>query len=94
MVKRRTIGPAYELSPAEKLSNWSSDHSLRLLAGVAAAVAFWIAADLLVNLINYIDSGGIQESLNRFSRNDPFILWTKIIGSPALGIFVATRGAK
>jgi shikimate dehydrogenase len=49
LVKRRTIGPAYELSPAEKLSNWSSDHSLRLLAGVASAVAFWIAADLLVN---------------------------------------------
>ena len=94
MNKRRTIGTAFEQSPAERLASWVGDNSMRLMVAVAAALAFWILVNLVVDLLNFIEAGGMEDVKNRFSHDDPFALWTKVIGSPLLGIIVALSRTK
>lgn len=94
MNKRRSIGTAFEQSPAEKVGRWAADNFLRLLSAIAVAVAFWIAVNLVVDLLNFVDKGGMEDVPNRFSYNDPFVQWVKVIGSPLLAVIVATARPK
>ncbi len=94
MNKRRSIGSAFEQSPAERLGRWVGDNSLRLLTAVAVALAFWILVNLTVDLLNFIERGGMEDAANRFSHDDPFALWSKLIGAPFLGILVALSRTK
>ena len=94
MKKRRTIGSAFELSPAEKLGRWAGDNVLRLLSAIAVAIAFWIVVDLAVDLLNFVDKGGMEGVPNTFSHNDPLVQGIKLVGSPLLAILVATTRLK
>lgn len=92
--KRRTIGSAFEQSPAERLGRWVGNNSLPLLVAVAVALAFWILVNLGVDLLNFIESGGMGYGEKQYSHDDPVPMWTKLIGSPLLAILVAASRTK
>ncbi len=94
MNKRRTIGSAFEQSPAERLGRWIGNNSLPLLVAVAVALAFWILVNLGVDLLNFIEQGGLGHGTKKFSHDDPVPTWIKIVGSPLLGILVAVSRTK
>lgn len=89
--KRRTIGPVYEQSPAERISEWLGDNVFKLLAALAVAVAFWVLVDVVVKGMSFIEKGGMENKPDRFTSDDPFVVWTKMIGAPLLAIITAIR---
>jgi hypothetical protein len=94
MVKRRKVGPAFERSPAKRVSEWYSKNTLIFMAGLIAAVVFWFGMDILVDrFLNFLVSGGDDSKENMFSSNDTKWIITKIVGSLVL-FFAIAKSAK
>ena len=73
-VNRRTVGKAYDFSPAEKTASWLQDNVLRVFSALIAAVIANYAIDFMVDgIMNVAFSDGSEGMSNRFSSNDPVV---------------------
>lgn len=94
-MKRRSIGPAYERSPAEQVGEWSSRNILVLLSAVGVAIAFWFIVNAVVDgLFNFLATNGHDDQIQPFRSDDPGWMWVKVIGSIICIFFICKRRAK
>lgn len=94
LLSRRTIGPAYEMSPAEKGGRWLRDHLLRLVGAIAAAALFcWTTGWIVADLMNFLaaEKAYSDEGPARFSGSDPIVIGIQLLGSLLLGYFFLFR---
>jgi sterol desaturase/sphingolipid hydroxylase (fatty acid hydroxylase superfamily) len=92
-MRRRTIGPAFERAPAEKLSDWTTRNMLVLLSGMVLVVVSWIVINVTVNhLFNFLATGGNESAELKFDADTPLWVWVKVgVGLLILTILVKTR---
>jgi hypothetical protein len=91
-VKRRTIGRAYEFSPAERLHGWLEDNILRVFGALAAMVLVNYAVNFIVDgVMNVAFSEGSEGVSNRFSSNDPVVDLLKLGLFLVFGYFLLFR---
>jgi len=92
-MKRRTIGPAYERAPVERVSDWAH-RNLMLLTSAAAIIAlFWLITNLVVDhLLNFLYANGKENALLPYDAYSMPIVIFKIVGAIAiLAILIKTR---
>ena len=90
-MKRRTIGPAYERSPATECSEWASRNFLVLLSAVIAAAIWWFVVDWVVDkLINFL----AENATNQYSSQDSVWIAVKVIGALILAVLICKSRAK
>ena len=90
-MKRRTIGPAYERSPATECSEWASRNFLVLLSAVIAAAIWWFVVDWVVDkLINFL----ADNETNQYSSQDSVWIAVKVIGALILAVLICKSRAK
>ena len=90
-MKRRTIGPAYERSPATECSEWASRNFLALLSAVICAVLWWFAVEWVVDkLIPFL----AEDEATQYSSQDSVWIAVKVIGSVILAVLVCKTRAK
>lgn len=82
MFKRRSIGPAYERSPLEKLTDWGYRNMLFLFS-VSVGIVFWM---LLMNwtfdsFLPGIQGEGSGAQEIQESSNGPIAVVIKLVGS-------------
>jgi hypothetical protein len=91
-MKRRTIGPAFERSPAERFSEWARRNFLTLLSALAATAVWWFIINWLSDrFLNFLAG---KEDDPAFSSQDPLWIAVKIIGSFILAIVICKTRAK
>jgi ABC-type multidrug transport system permease subunit len=84
MFKRRSQGPAFERSPFERLSDWSSRNLLTLASALAAAAIFIVIVNFTVNyLLNFLMSGEGQAE-QKFYDDHWAAITVKIVGALAI----------
>ncbi|NOY79758.1 MAG: hypothetical protein GXP31_02005 [Kiritimatiellaeota bacterium] len=89
---RRTIGSAYERSPAERISRWVTDNLMRVISAIVVAVVFCFLVDATVNrFFNFLDTNGQDDVQGRFTSEDPRVDAVKTVGSLLLIFFVCRR---
>lgn len=90
-MKRRTIGPAYERSPATECSEWASRNFLALLSAVICAVLWWFVVDWVVDkLIPFL----AEDEATQYSSQDSVWIAVKVIGAVILAVLVCKTRAK
>ena len=90
-MKRRTIGPAYERSPATVCSEWASRNFLALLSALIAAVIWWFVVDWVVDkLIPFL----ADDEAAQYSSQDTVWIAVKVIGSVILAVLICKSRAK
>ncbi len=88
---RRTIGPAYEVSPAEKTGRWLCDNSMRLLSAAVVTILYCLLVNWIVDgFMNFLASGGTDDAPARFSSNTPTVDLVKLVGSIMLVWFICS----
>ena len=91
-MKRRTVGPAYERSPAERFSEWASRNFLTLLSSLIAAVVWWFIIEWLSDsFLNFLAG---KEDDPQFSSQDPVWIAVKVIGSLIIAVVICKTRAK
>jgi hypothetical protein len=78
-MKRRTIGPAYERSPATECSEWASRNFLSLLSAVICAGIWWFVVDFVID---------------KHSSQDSVWIAVKVIGAVVLAVLLCKSRAK
>ena len=92
---RRSIGPPYERSPAERLGRWIMDNLMVVISAIIVAVVFCFIVDMTVNkLFNFLQTNGHDELQGTFSSSDPIVDAVKVIGSITLIYVICRRKAK
>ena len=81
LFKRRTIGPAYERCPAERIGEWGRQNLLILLATGIGMVVWWFAVDALVAFFNFLKTGGDPDKLPPFDADSLYAIAARIIGT-------------
>jgi len=90
-MKRRTIGPAYERSPAQEWSEWASRNFLALLSAVICAALWWFVVDWVVDtLIPFL----AEDEATQYSSQDSVWIAVKVIGALILAVIVCKTRAK
>lgn len=90
---RRTIGPAYELCPAERTGRYLSENFMRLVSGLVVALLFCLFVNFIVNnLLNFLASSGIEEAEQKFTHKTITVDLVKVIGGTSLVYFVLMTG--
>lgn len=90
-MKRRTIGPAYERSPATEYSEWATRNFLALLSAVIFAVLWWFAVEWVVDkLIPFM----AKDQPTQYSSQDTVWIAVKVIGAVILAVLVCKTRAK
>ena len=78
-VKRRTIGRAYDFSPAERTVTWLQDNLMRVFSALAAAVIANYSINFIVDgIMNVAFSDGSEGISKRFSSDDPTVSLVKL----------------
>ena len=79
MFKRRKVGPAYELSPAEVFQEWAMRNVLILIAAVAVWLGLWVVLDWVIDyLLNFLVRGIDEASAKPFDSTSPVCWAAKI----------------
>ncbi len=95
MFTRRSLGPAYERSPAERFSDWSHRNLLTLGAAVLCVFLFWVAVNFLVdNVLNTITQGSSENIEIRFYSDHPLAIGVKVVGGLLIVIGLIKSRAK
>ena len=82
MLNRRKIGPAYERSPVQKLSEWGSRNFLVLLAAILTSVVYWVIINIFIDFVfNFLATGGDDALEKPYSSDDPLWIIVKLVGS-------------
>jgi hypothetical protein len=81
-MKRRSIGPAYERSPADKMSEWTNRNTLVLIASLIAGILIWFAINWVVDdFINFLATDGDETVDKPYNSNHPACIAFKLIAS-------------
>ena len=89
---RRSIGSAYERSPAEHISRWVTDNLMRVVSAIIVAVVFCFLVDATVDrFFNFLDANGQDDVEARFSSDDPVVDAVKTVGSVLLILFICRK---
>jgi hypothetical protein len=92
---RRSIGPAYEKSPAELVGRWLTTNILRVFSAVAAVAVFCLIVNWLVNgLFNFLAADGKDDVVKTFSSDAPAVSLVKIFGSLIIVFFICRSSVK
>lgn len=92
-MKRRTLGPAYERAPAERMGEWAQRNILALCSAVILIVIYLFLFNFIVDdLLQFLATGGDQGADMEFYSDHPVCIAIKIVGSLLIGfIIVKTR---
>jgi hypothetical protein len=90
-MKRRTIGPAYERSPATECSEWASRNFLSLLSAVICAGIWWFVVDFVIDKL--IPLVAKEEAVQHSSQDSVWIA-VKVIGAVVLAVLLCKSRAK
>jgi hypothetical protein len=93
MMKRRTIGPAYERAPAEQIGEWTSRNLLVLLSAVVITAIWWWLTNFMVGrLLPFVASDGLDRTVPLLDPDSSGWIAFKIISAVLiLVILVKTR---
>lgn len=95
MVKRRHIGPAFERSPLERLTDWFYRNMLFVIAAILAIVIYIPAINWVFDsLFPMLEGGGDAGQKVTISSNHPVAITVKAVGSLAILIIFYTRSNK
>lgn len=95
MLRRRTLGPAYERCPSETISEWTNRNLLILIAAIVGAILFMVVTNLVVEyLMNFLASGGDEMAERRFDSNHWTAVTVKIVGGIMTAYLVCKGRAK
>jgi heme/copper-type cytochrome/quinol oxidase subunit 2 len=79
-MKRRQIGPAYERSPADKMSEWTNRNTLVLISSIVAAVIIWFIIGWVVDdFVNFLATDGDETVEKPYSSNAPAVIAFKLV---------------
>ena len=92
---RRTIGPAFEQTPVERLLRWVSENLLKLMAAIVVAIVFCFVVNWLVDgLFNFLATDGKDDVQGPFSSSSSVVDIVKVLGSIFLIYFICRNKAK
>ena len=92
LFKRRRIGVAYELCPAEKMSMWGQRNLLVLVGGTIGVVAWFLLVIGAAGMMNWLNDGADSNMV--FDDGSPTGVAIKLIGGFVIFILIVTRQAK
>ncbi len=92
-MNRRTIGPAYERSPSEKINEWVQRNLLTLSSALVLVVVFWfLYNEAVIRIMNFMSTGGDPTAEPPYSADHPISIAIEIVGAlMIIGILVKTR---
>ncbi len=90
-LKRRTIGPAYERCPAERLGEWTRQNTLMLIASVICVAVWWGTVTGLVYFFNWLSTDGDPAKVPPFDADAWYALLARLIGSFIIFIIMLLR---
>ncbi len=86
------IQPAYTRSPAERAAGWLQEHTFRVLAAMAVAVAFWFLFAVAVDhVLNIFATGDVDSQTNMFRSDSPVLLPFRAGGCLLFAYFMLFR---
>lgn len=92
---RKTIGPAYEQCPADRLTRWVSENILKLISAIIVAIIFCFVVDWLVDgLFNFLATDGKDDVQSGFTSSSPVVDAVKVFGSIVLIFLICKNRAK
>jgi len=89
VLKRRTVGNAYDYSPAELTGRWFGANTSRLISAVFVAVVYCLIISWIVKFVNFLATDG-KDVEPLYTANTPLVDWIKIIGS-IIAIYLICR---
>lgn len=95
MARRRMIGPAYERSPIQRLSEWANRNILILISALVCGFMFWLLTDFVVDgVLNFLSTGGDETMEKPYDSNDPMWIITKLVGSSITMMMIVKSRSK
>jgi len=91
-LRRRRVGAAYELCPAEKIGQWGLRNLLVLIGGVGGAILWFLLVIFAAGMMNWLNDG--SDSNMVFDDGSPTGVAIKLIGGAVIFILVVSRQAK
>ncbi|HAR64756.1 MAG TPA: hypothetical protein DCR55_00865 [Lentisphaeria bacterium] len=89
-MKRRSIGPAFERCPAEKINDWGNRSVLTIISCIAATFGFWAIVIFVVDYLAPLLYRGADESVEiSWNSNDAIFVAVKIVGAMILCYLIA-----
>ena len=94
MFKRRRIGVAYELYPAERVGMWAQRNILSLVGGSAGLVVWCLLVIFAAKMLNWLNEGSGGDGQVVFDDNGATGVAIKLIGGIVIFIVIVTRQSK
>ena len=94
MFKRRRMGTAYELYPAERLKLWGQRNLLVLAGGSVGMVIWFLLIIFAAGVLNWLNEGGVGDGQVVFDDNSATGISIKLIGGLVIFILIVTRQSK
>lgn len=92
LLRRRRIGVAYELCPAERIGLWAQRNLLVLVGGAIGVIAWFLLIIGAAGMMNWLNEGA--ESNRVFDDGSPTGVAIKLIGGCVIFVLIVTRQAK
>ncbi len=91
LLKRRSIGPAYERCPAERIGEWSRQNLLIILATGIGIFLWWFAVDAMIWVANFLKTGGDPDEIPPFDPDSMVAIGARIAGAVIILIIMIVK---
>ncbi|MCH2175955.1 MAG: hypothetical protein MK193_09530 [Lentisphaeria bacterium] len=94
MLRRRTIGPAYERCPSERVGDWSRRNLVALITATVVMVLWWLAVRMFTVFLNWMHAQDHPDDIPPYYDGLPMFVSIKLIGGIILFILVSLWRSK